>query len=92
MNRSGVLSEACTLMATETCYQLLVCAGVDNPIHLVASHCKPWSDSTNDERLSTFTADGGRRRSTTYSCRAMNGSKRTLLIRRTVVFNGFKRL
>ena len=24
---------------------------VDNPIHLVASHCKPWRDSTNEERL-----------------------------------------
>jgi len=25
--------------------------GVDNFSHLVASHCKPWRDSTNDERL-----------------------------------------
>jgi hypothetical protein len=25
--------------------------GVDNPVHLVASHCKPWRDATNDERL-----------------------------------------
>jgi hypothetical protein len=25
--------------------------GVNNPVHLVASHCKPWRDSTNDERL-----------------------------------------
>jgi len=25
--------------------------GVENPIHLVASHCKPWRDSTNEERL-----------------------------------------
>jgi hypothetical protein len=25
--------------------------GVENPVHLVASHCKPWRDSTNDERL-----------------------------------------
>jgi putative restriction endonuclease len=25
--------------------------GVDNPVHLVASHCKPWRDSTHDERL-----------------------------------------
>jgi hypothetical protein len=25
--------------------------GVDNPIHLRASHCKPWRDATNDERL-----------------------------------------
>jgi hypothetical protein len=25
--------------------------GVDNPIQLVASHCKPWRDSTNEERL-----------------------------------------
>jgi hypothetical protein len=25
--------------------------GVDNPIHLVASHGKPWRDSTNEERL-----------------------------------------
>lgn len=24
---------------------------VDNPIHLIASHCKPWRDSTNYERL-----------------------------------------
>lgn len=25
--------------------------GVENPVHLIASHCKPWRDSTNDERL-----------------------------------------
>ena len=25
--------------------------GVDNTIHLVASHCKPWRDSSNEERL-----------------------------------------
>src|SRR6188508_2766979 len=25
--------------------------GVENPIHLVASHCKPWRDSTHEERL-----------------------------------------
>ena len=25
--------------------------GVENPAHLVASHCKPWRDSTNQERL-----------------------------------------
>ncbi len=25
--------------------------GVDNPTHLIASHCKPWRDATNDERL-----------------------------------------
>jgi putative restriction endonuclease len=25
--------------------------GVDNPAHLVASHCKPWRDSSNEERL-----------------------------------------
>ncbi len=25
--------------------------GVDNPTHLRASHCKPWRDATNDERL-----------------------------------------
>jgi putative restriction endonuclease len=24
---------------------------VDNLSHLVASHCKPWRDSTNEERL-----------------------------------------
>ncbi|MBH0200338.1 MAG: HNH endonuclease [Nitrospira sp.] len=24
---------------------------VDRPEHLIASHCKPWRDSTNDERL-----------------------------------------
>jgi hypothetical protein len=24
---------------------------VDNPVHLVASHCKPWRDSTNEECL-----------------------------------------
>ena len=24
---------------------------VDNPVHLVASHCKPWRDSSNQERL-----------------------------------------
>lgn len=25
--------------------------GVKNPAHLVASHCKPWRDSSNEERL-----------------------------------------
>jgi putative restriction endonuclease len=25
--------------------------GVDNLVHLVASHCKPWRDSNNEERL-----------------------------------------
>ena len=25
--------------------------GVDNLSHLVASHCKPWRDSSNEERL-----------------------------------------
>jgi putative restriction endonuclease len=25
--------------------------GVENPVHLVASHCEPWRDSTNEERL-----------------------------------------
>ncbi|HZP75561.1 MAG TPA: HNH endonuclease [Pseudolabrys sp.] len=25
--------------------------GVENPVHLVAGHCKPWRDSTNEERL-----------------------------------------
>lgn len=25
--------------------------GVENPVHLIASHCKPWRDATNDERL-----------------------------------------
>ena len=25
--------------------------GVENPVHLVASHCKPWRDSANEERL-----------------------------------------
>lgn len=24
---------------------------VDNPAHLIASHCKPWRDCTDDERL-----------------------------------------
>jgi putative restriction endonuclease len=24
---------------------------VTNPIHLVASHCKPWRDSSNEERI-----------------------------------------
>lgn len=24
---------------------------VDNPTHLIASHCKPWRDATNEERL-----------------------------------------
>jgi putative restriction endonuclease len=24
---------------------------VDNPVHLIASHCKPWRDSDNQERL-----------------------------------------
>ncbi|EGY02523.1 hypothetical protein AZA_32108 [Nitrospirillum viridazoti Y2] len=25
--------------------------GVENPTHLVASHCKPWRDASNEERL-----------------------------------------
>jgi len=25
--------------------------GVHNPVHLIASHCKPWRDSSNEERL-----------------------------------------
>ena len=25
--------------------------GVENPTHLIASHCKPWRDSSNEERL-----------------------------------------
>ena len=25
--------------------------GVENPVHLVASHCKPWRDSINEHRL-----------------------------------------
>ena len=25
--------------------------GVENPVHLVASHCKPWRDSSTEERL-----------------------------------------
>jgi hypothetical protein len=25
--------------------------GVENPIHPVASHCKPWRDCRNEERL-----------------------------------------
>lgn len=25
--------------------------GVENPVHLRASHCKPWRDSDNTERL-----------------------------------------
>ena len=25
--------------------------GVDNPEHLIASHCKPWRDASNEERL-----------------------------------------
>jgi putative restriction endonuclease len=25
--------------------------GVDNPSHLLASHCKPWRDFSNEERL-----------------------------------------
>ncbi len=25
--------------------------GVDNPAHLIASHCKPWRDANDEERL-----------------------------------------
>ena len=35
-------------MQIERRYRII---GADNPIHLVASHCKPWRDSTNEERL-----------------------------------------
>ncbi len=24
---------------------------VENPLHLIASHCKPWRDATDEERL-----------------------------------------
>ena len=24
---------------------------VENPVHLIASYCKPWRDATNEERL-----------------------------------------
>ena len=24
---------------------------MENPVHLVASHCKPWRDATNEERV-----------------------------------------
>jgi hypothetical protein len=34
--------------AIESCCRI---TGVNSPVHLVASHCKPWRDSTNDERL-----------------------------------------
>jgi putative restriction endonuclease len=30
--------------------------GVNNPVHLVGSHCKPWRDSSNEERLDGKTA------------------------------------
>jgi hypothetical protein len=26
-------------------------SGVENPVHLIASHCKPWRDASNEERL-----------------------------------------
>jgi putative restriction endonuclease len=36
------------VMAIETRCRI---TGVENPSHLLASHCKPWRDSTNEERL-----------------------------------------
>lgn len=36
------------VMAIETCCRI---TRVDNPVHLIASHCKPWRDSSNEERL-----------------------------------------
>jgi HNH endonuclease len=36
------------VMQIETCCRI---TGVDRVSHLVASHCKPWRDSTNEERL-----------------------------------------
>lgn len=36
------------VMQTETRCRI---TGVDNPSHLLASHCKPWRDSSNEERL-----------------------------------------
>lgn len=36
------------VMQIETCCRI---TGVGNPIHLLASHCKPWRDSSNEERL-----------------------------------------
>jgi len=36
------------VMAIETRCRI---TGVTNPVHLVASHCKPWRDSTNEERI-----------------------------------------
>ncbi len=34
--------------------------GVCNPVHLLASHVKPWRDSKNEERLDG--EDGGQRK------------------------------
>jgi putative restriction endonuclease len=36
------------VMQVETCCRI---TKVDNPAHLRASHCKPWRDANNDERL-----------------------------------------
>jgi putative restriction endonuclease len=36
------------VMKIETCCRI---TGVDNLGHLLASHCKPWRDSSNEERL-----------------------------------------
>lgn len=36
------------VMQIERCCRI---TGVDNLTHLVASHCKPWRDSSNEERL-----------------------------------------
>lgn len=36
------------VMAIESCCRITL---VENPVHLVASHCEPWRDSTNQWRL-----------------------------------------
>jgi hypothetical protein len=36
------------VMQIERCCRI---TGVEKPIHLVASHCKPWRDANNEERL-----------------------------------------
>jgi predicted restriction endonuclease len=38
-------------IARSYCWECPRITGVDNPNHLLASHSKPWRDSSNEERL-----------------------------------------
>src|SRR6266567_1213555 len=46
-DRTWPASEQRVMMIERRCRVTLV----ENPLHLIASHCKPWRDATDEERL-----------------------------------------